>query len=228
MNIFKQLKKCELFNDFDDADINKLFDSVQARIVKYRRGQLVAKENTEINELCILLEGNLLEYVEKSNGEREVMRSLIDGEIFALAQGYHKPNFLGCYIVSALDCSVLYITLSSIFNNTEPILQKLIRNLITAMSGKVLELENNNRYIVIKSMRVKIAKLIYDTYLAQNSMEISLGMNRNEMAKYLSVSRPSMSREMGRMAELGMFEYKKDKIKITNLDAIKEVVEKAM
>lgn len=226
MNIFKQLKKCELFADFDDNEINKIFDNVEARIVKYSRGQLVAKENTEINELCILLEGNLLEYIVKPNGEREVMRSLIDGEIFGLAQGYHKPNYLGYCIVSALDCQVLYITLSSIFEKNEAIHRKLVYNIVKAMSGKVLELENNNKYIIIKSMRLKIAKLIYEKYLEQNKLEISLGMNRNEMAKYLSVSRPSMSREMGRMALEGMFEYRKDNIKITDLNALKEIIEK--
>lgn len=225
MKIFKQLKKCELFANFEDAEINKLFDVIEARIVKYSRGQLVAKENTEINELCILLNGNLLEYIVKPSGEREVLRSIVDGDIFGLAQGYNKPNYLGYCVVSALDCSVLYITIESIFNKTDPINQKLLYNLVKTMSGKILELENNNRYIVIKSMRLKIAKLLYDTYLKYDNLEFNLGMDRNEMAKYLSVSRPSMSREMGRMAELGMFEYKKDKIKITDLDAIVKIIE---
>lgn len=93
------------------------------------------------------------------------------------------------------------------------------------MSGKILELENNNSYITIKSMRLKIAKLIYDNYLSQNNTDIALGMNRNEMAKYLNVSRPSMSREMARMHELGMFDFWKDKIKITDIQAIKYIVE---
>jgi CRP-like cAMP-binding protein len=226
MKIFKQLKKCELFADFEDAELNKLFDVIEGRIVKYSRGQLVAKENTEMNEICILLQGNLLEYIVKPNGEREVLRSIVDGEIFGLAKGYHEPNFLGHCVVSALDCSVLYITIKSLFNKTDPLNQKLLYNLVKAMSGKVLEVESNNSYIVIKSMRLKIAKFLYDIYLKHDNVEFKLGMDRNEMAKYLSVSRPSMSREMGRMAELGMLEFKKDKIKITDLDAIKEIIEK--
>jgi CRP-like cAMP-binding protein len=227
MNIFKQLKKCVLFENFEDNEINKIFDSIEARIVKYGRGQLVAKENTEINELCILLEGNLVEFTKKSNGDREVLRSIIDGEVFGLAQGYNKPNFLGYCIVSALDCTVLYITIESIFKNNDNLYnQKLIANLIKAMSGKILELENNNSYITIKGMRLKIAKLIYDNYLTQNCLDISLGMNRNEMAKYLNVSRPSMSREMARMCELGMFDYRKDKILIKDIKALEDIVVK--
>ena len=40
-----------------------------------------------------------------------------------------------------------------------------------------------------------------------------LGINRNEMAEYLNVSRPSMSREMGVMKEEGIIDYWKMKSK---------------
>lgn len=225
MNIFRQLKKCPLFLNFDDTEINTLFDHLDARIVKYSRGQLVAKENTEINELCILLDGNLIEYTVKPNGEREVIRSLIDGDFFALENGYRTPDFLGHCIVSALDCSVLYITLSSIYSQNDALTQKLIYNIIVAMSGEIAELKNRIDYIVLKSMRTKIAKLIYDNYLREQKLEFNLGFNRNEMAKKLSVSRPSMSREMANMKDEGIIDYKMDMIKILDLDRIKDAIE---
>lgn len=227
MKIFKQLKKCELFQDFTDSELNKIFDTVEARIVKYSRGQLVAKENTEISELCILLDGNLVEYINKSNGEREVLRSIIDGEIYGLAQGFYKPNLLGYCVVSALDCTILYISIDSILKQSDcPFRHKLVINLLYALSNKIMELECNNSYITIKGMRLKIAKFIYDKYLENNNIELSLGMNRNEMAKYLNVSRPSMSREMARMQEIGLFDFWKDKITIKNIEGLREIVEK--
>ena len=77
-------------------------------------------------------------------------------------------------------------------------------------------------------MRNKIAKLIYDKYCEQNSLTVSLGMNRNEMAKYLNVSRPSMSREMGRMRDNDdMFTFRKEIIVIKDLEALKKLAESA-
>ncbi|NLL55831.1 MAG: Crp/Fnr family transcriptional regulator [Clostridiales bacterium] len=224
MKIFKQLKKCPLFSDFDNEQINKLFDIVDARIVKYSRGQLVAKEDTKINELCILLRGNLLEFKVKPNGEKEVLRSIVDGDILGLEKGYHEPYELGHCAVSALDCTILYITLQSIFEQQNPLIQKLIYNMVKEMSAKINSLQENNKYITIKSMRLKIALLLYDNYQKHNSLEFHLGMNRNETAKYLSVSRPSMSREMAKMSEEGMFEYKKDWFKLTDLAAIEKII----
>lgn len=227
MNIFKQIKKNCLFQNFNDAEINKLFDCLSARMVKYSRGQLVAKENTEITELCILLEGNLVEFVTKNNGSREVLRSLVDGDMFGAAQGYSSPNLLGYYVVAALDSTVLYISIDSVVNTCEsncPYHKALITNLLRSMAEKIMDLENNNGYITIKGMRVKIAKFIYDKYCAQNTLNVSLGLNRNEMAKYLNVSRPSMSREMIRMRDEGIFDFWKDKITIKNLSALQQIV----
>lgn len=231
MRIIKQIKKCALFDGFTDAEINKLFDCMKARIVKYSRGKLVAKDNTEIKEICILLEGNLVEFTAKNNGKREVIHSIVDGEVFGLSQAFCPPHLLGYCVVAALESSVLYLSAESITavcSKTCPHHIKLINNVLKALGEKVAELENNNGYITIKGMRKKIAKLVYDKYLAQGNLTVNLGMNRNEMAKYLNVSRPSMSREMMRMRDNdGIFNFRKEIIEIKNLDALRKLAEEA-
>ena len=73
-------------------------------------------------------------------------------------------------------------------------------------------------------MRKKIAKLIYDKYLEQGTTTVDLGMNRNEMAKFLNVSRPSMSREMMRMRDNDkIFEFRKGIIEIKDVEALKKI-----
>ena len=133
--------------------------------------------------------------------------------------------------MAALDSTVLYISADSIFGSDigdGEFKSKLIKNLLRAMSEKIEALEDNNDYITTKGMRNKIAKLIYDKYCEQNSLTVSLGMNRNEMAKYLNVSRPSMSREMGRMRDNDdMFTFRKEIIVIKDLEALKKLAESA-
>ena len=231
MKIIKQIKKCELFDGFTEGEINKLFDTVSARIVKYSRGQLIAKENDVLSEVCILLEGNLIAYDAKNSGKLELVRSLVDGEYFGLDKVFASDKVLGFNVAAALDSTVLYITAESLVavgNKTEDIYSKLINNLLCALSDRISDLENNNGYITIKGMRKKIAKLIYDKYLAQQTLTVDLGMNRNEMAKYLNVSRPSMSREMMRMRDNdGIFTFRKEIIVIKDLEALKKIAEEA-
>lgn len=231
MKIIKQIKKCVLFDGFTDGEINKLFDAVSARIVKYSRGQLIAKETDVCNEVCVLLEGNLIAYDAKNSGKLELIRSLVDGEYFGLDKAFASDKTLGYNVAAALDSTVLYITaasLISIADKGEELYCKLINNLLGALADRISDLENNNGYITIKGMRKKIAKLIYDKYLVQQSLTVDLGMNRNEMAKYLNVSRPSMSREMMRMRDNdNIFTFRKEIIVIKDLEALKKIAEEA-
>lgn len=228
MKIFKQLRKCKLFEGFTDAEVNGLFDSLKARIVRYSRGQLVAKDNTEMNEIAVILEGNLVEFSVGANKKREVIRSLVDGEIFGLPQTYCRPNILGYYVVAALDSTILYVAKDFYLTTSAescPPISALTDNLIRALGEKAVEMENNNAYITIKRMKKKIAKLIYDKHLAQKSMTVDLGMNRNETAKFLSVSRPSMCRELMAMKNEGLFDVEKNVVTIKNLAALKKIID---
>jgi Mn-dependent DtxR family transcriptional regulator len=51
-------------------------------------------------------------------------------------------------------------------------------------------------------------------------------MDRNEMAAFLNVSRPSMSREMMRMRDEGIMEFWKDKITIKNIQKLTAIVKR--
>ena len=70
MNFLRIIKKNFLFDGFSNKDINTLFDCMQGKIVKKSKGMLVAFEDSKIEDICIVLEGKLLAFVTKINGER--------------------------------------------------------------------------------------------------------------------------------------------------------------
>lgn len=227
MNFLKLIKKNCLFSQFSDKEINSLFDCMQGRIVMKSKGMLIAKDDAPVEELCIVLEGTALEFLTKLNGEKEPICTLSAGDMFGLHQGYLESNNLGFFVVAASDVTLLYLNISTIVNMCSqccPHHQAMITNVIAALSRKISEIESTNNYITIKGMRQKIARLIYDKYTEEKSLNISLGMDRNQMAAYLNVSRPSMSREMMRMRDEGIFEFWKDKIDIKDIQTLENLV----
>ena len=230
MKFFKQIKNSDLFAGFSDGDVNRLFDEVQARIVKYSRGQLIAKAGDKVSDLCLILDGNLIAYKMKSN-KPELIRSMSDSESFGWECAFGDLPELSYNVAAALDSTVLYVNAESLLSvgaKDQDLHDKIVKNLLHILSEKISDLENNRGYITIKGMRKKIAKLIYDKYLEQNETTVDLGMNRNEMAKFLNVSRPSMSREMMRMRDNDkMIDFRKGIIEIKDLDALKKLATEA-
>lgn len=227
MNIIGKLKKNKLFYNFDDKEINSIFESLKGRIVKYPRGMIVAYQGTQISEIGILLTGTLLKFTEKNDKSKEAQGMLEPGQMFGEVEGFLKSRELQSSYVAAEESTVLYITIATIVaHSTEnsPSHKKLLENMLACLAERIASINKDTEYLIIKSMRLKIAKLIYDRYLEQDSLNVELGINRNEMAEYLNVSRPSMSREMIRMREEGIIDFWKDKITIKDLDALKNIV----
>lgn len=52
-----------------------------------------------------------------------------------------------------------------------------------------------------------------------------LPMNRNELADFLNVTRPSLSREMSRLREEGVIDFHMESIKILQVDVLRGMVD---
>ncbi len=228
MNVFRLLKKNKFFYNFEDKEINAIFDSLDARIVKHPMGKMVAKVGDRASEICIVLKGTLLKFATKPNGQREALGALSAGDVFGYVDGLLPAKELRANYCTAEDTDLLFISLESVVGDCVVGSQahaKLIANIMAVMAESIASREKDTEFLVIKSMRMKIAKLVYEAYLKQGTLTVYLGINRNEMAEYLNVSRPSMSREMIHMASDGIFNYRKDKIEILDLAKLKAIVE---
>ena len=74
-------------------------------------------------------------------------------------------------------------------------------------------------------MRGKISAFLLEQYEKQGSATFILPLKRNEMAEFLNVARPSLSREMCRMRDEGLIDFHQSTIKIKDLEALKNLIE---
>ena len=226
MKFFKQIKKNRLFYNLTDKEIELLFDCYSARIEKTVPRDIILRPGDEVDFICIILEGNLVEFTVKTSGEKTVISSKVDGDMFGLPYCFSEKNKAESYITSATDACLLYINADCLLSADKEFSgsNKVTKNLVGCLCDNLIDLKCNNDFITIKGMRKKIAKFIYDKYEEQGRLEVQLGIDRNGMAKYLNVSRPSMSREMINMREEGIFEFRKGLITIKNPDALRRII----
>ena len=80
-------------------------------------------------------------------------------------------------------------------------------------------------YLTIKGMRGKLSALFLDQYRKEGRATFTLSMNRNQMADFLNVSRPSMSRELSRMKEEGLIDYHLSSIRLLDIPALERALD---
>ncbi len=227
-NIMKCLKRCPLFKDFEEDEVNAIFDCLRARVVVYSKGAIIVKKGDEATEIGIMLDGTAIAFSETLGNKKVVDKELFQGDTFGEVDGYlDKKVFPYSVVIASDEAHVMFITVSTIVKQCSKVCphhQKLLTNTLRTLAEKVNSTKADSNYLAIKSMRLKIAKLVYSAWEEQKSDVVYLGKNRNEMAEYLNVSRPSMSREMMRMRDEKIIDFRKDKITILDLSKLRQIV----
>ena len=97
--------------------------------------------------------------------------------------------------------------------------------MLKVVSNRALMLNKKLEYLSIKSLRGKISTYLLEEQKKEGNTTFQLNLNRNELADFINVSRPSLSRELGKMRDEGLIDFHSTAIKINDFEALKKFSE---
>lgn len=200
---------------------------LQPRIEHHEKGEMLALQGDPFQGIGCVLQGQVAVLKENYAGERVLLTLVGEGGLFGEMAAFTTPQWPAT-VQAAEDCTVLFLPPEKITGscaNSCAWHAKLTTNLLRVLSRKALLLNRKLEYAAIKTMRGKLCAFLLDVYAQQRSPMLNLDMNRNELADYLGVSRPSMSREMGRMRDEGLIDFHLSTVRLKQIDKLKEMVE---
>jgi CRP-like cAMP-binding protein len=127
-------------------------------------------------------------------------------------------------VIAQTDCSVMYVPSDKLVGQCAASCtghRKLIMNMLGILSRKAMTLSRQLEYLSIRSMRGRIAAFLLEQYKKSGQLTFMLAMNRNELADFLNVTRPSLSREMCRMRDEGILDFHRSSVQIKDAAALK-------
>lgn len=201
---------------------------IAPRTARYKKGALIAQAGGPMREIGIVLEGSVAVTKETPLGERIVLNKISPGGIYGEVAALSDTQLAPATIFSSEDSTVLFMLPEKMLNpckNVCPWHTQLTANLVRIVADKALYLNRKIDYLAIKSMRGKLCTYLYERYTKTGSCEFSLPFNRNELADFLNVSRPSMSRELGRMRDEGILSFSGSSFRILDLSKLQLYVE---
>jgi CRP-like cAMP-binding protein len=80
-------------------------------------------------------------------------------------------------------------------------------------------------YLSAKNIRSRVGRYLLDIYRMNRNATFIIPMKRHELADYLMMPRPSLSREMGLMRDEGIIEFDGSSIKIKNVSTLEKFIE---
>lgn len=217
-----------LFCDIDKKDLKFMIDCIKPRMAKFSKNDYIVHAGERFEGVGVLLSGSATVLKENAAGERFIMTLLEPGDLFGEIAVFSNLTSWPSTVQAQEDCTTLFVSGDKIVGSCRNACmghKKLILNMLEIVSEKALNLNKKVEYLTIRSMRGKISAFLLEQYKKTGKSTFMLPMNRNELAEFLNVSRPSMSREMSRMKEEGTIDYYLSSIQIKDVESLKKMVD---
>lgn len=221
----KILSQSPLFQGIGQDELTRMFDCLKPKVNHYPKGEYIGISGEIFLGIGVVLAGKLVVVKENAAGNRIIMTQLGPGGMAGEMAAFSERGVWPATVMAQETSTVMFLSPEKIVGECQKTCnghQKMIQNLLKIITAKALMLNRKVEYFAIKSMRGKLSTFFLEQYKSAGQTTFMLPMNRNELADFLNVSRPSLSREMGRMRDEGMIEFHQSSIRIKDLEALKK------
>lgn len=217
-----------LFRGIDKHSLEGMLSCLNPIIRRYKRNDMITLAGEPFTGIGILLKGEASVSKESPSGSRVVLHILSPGDMFGEMIAFSDQSVWPATVQAGEDAVALFIPRDKIINECQrlcPWHRAIIQNMLRIVSNRAIMLNKKLEILTIKSMRGKLCALFLDQYQREGRATFTLSMNRNQMADFLNVSRPSMSRELARMKEEGLIDYHLSSIRLLDIPALKRALD---
>ncbi|AYF54586.1 Crp/Fnr family transcriptional regulator [Clostridium botulinum C] len=218
------IKECSLFHSIKEEEIICMLKCLTPQIHTFNKNECIVNSGETIDKFGIILEGEATILKENSEGNRIIISVIKKGDLFGEMLVFSSRKIWPVTVRVQNSCKVLFLTNSDLIARCSkmcPWHNSLLQNFIKIISDKSLILNKKVEYLSIKSIRGKISTYLLEQYQNNPTTNIFVPLNRNELADFLNVSRPSLSREICGMRDEGIIDFHLSTFRIKDINALK-------
>ena len=213
------LKNTCFFKGIPEREIDNILKSELYLVRDYKKNEVIANQGEKCNSLSVILQGKAVIQTIYENGKVLTLSNFNVSDVFAEALLFSKDREYPATVMAVEDCKVLSFPKNSvlgIMQNT-----KFADNLLELLSQKIVILNRKINLIELDSIRRKICKILLDNYKRNDSYVYKI-KSKKELAEELGIPRPSLSRELINMRDMGIIDFNLKEIKITDLEGLED------
>ena len=209
------LRANPLFRGLDADRFERQMKVMKAEKAHSERGGMLQAAGEPIRRFGIVLSGAVQVCVDDIEGNRMIMAEVAPGNSFAESLCFLRTKESPVYIFASEESDLLWLSTERLFSDPgDAFLSELQQRFTAALAAKALTMNNRIQVLSRLSLRGKLTAYFTELAAAQGSGVIRLPMNREDTAAYIGANRSALSRELARMKEDGLIDYRKNEIRI--------------
>jgi CRP-like cAMP-binding protein len=205
---YQQLKHIPLFQGLGSSEISKVYDCFGGEIRHYEIGKVVINAGETLKKFGVVLGGQ----AQVCGINSCVVTAIYEGGyIGALLSGKSSP----VTVKAADSLTVLFLPFNKLTGQCLKNCKyhtKVLNNFIDEISSKAISLYKRIDCLVKPTIREKV--MAYFNQFEHFEQSFDIPFNREEMAKHLNVERSALSRELSKMKNDGLINFRKNTFKL--------------
>lgn len=219
--MIENLVGTNLFAKISPSEIEKMLVCSKSYKKTYKKGEYIFYQGEKPEKIYLLLEGYVYIAKDFASGKRDVLYTIEEGNVFGEMFLFADMEQYWYDAVAAKDVTVLEIPWDFFYHfcqNACTHHQTLVKNMLEILSKKEFHITKKLHIISTASVRERIAIWLIDSMDEKGI--VKLQMKREELADFLGVARPSLSRELMRMQTEGLIQVEKKQIQLLDMEAM--------
>lgn len=195
------IRKCPLFEGLTDNEIMDLMHAVRYRVTRLYKGDFLFVAGENCLHANILLDGEVIAYLESASDRYIRMSTFHAGNMFAPAFLFAQDRRYPVTVQATKNTKVLRIS-SADFERLLELDPRLSKNFTVILSNLIAGLTKKVGMLLL-SIRDKIIFFLKEEQRRQQSNTIQLSMSRQELADHFGIQKYSLQRALNELQESG-------------------------
>lgn len=214
-----EIEKNALFHGIESGDLQRMLVCSRARMKTYRRGDVLFLQGDTPYYLYVLMAGKVTLVRNLISGRKNIFFEVEEGDVFGEQYFFNgeKSYWYGAEVSARAEVLEIPMEFFSCFcNETCGHHRQLVQNMLNILAQKEWATMQKMHILSPTSLKGRIAIWLLEE--ADGEGVVKLTMNREALANYLGVARPSLSRTLMKLQEEKIIAVDKKEIRILNKD----------
>lgn len=186
-------------------------------IHQYQKDEIIIRRSEHFHKVGLILKGKVAVHQDTSYGTSNVITWLNELDTFAEVLMFVPTESYPTSITATTQTHVLFIESAQITQTVDSIRDvqlQLLLNITKLVAQKAFVLHNKVEILTIKSIKAKICHYLMHESEKHGQSVFEINLNRDQMASYLHVSRPSLSRELKVLQTKNIIRFRRNNFEI--------------
>ena len=210
---FPVIRSSQLFSEITEDEITAMLSCLQSKTVNFPKDTFILRVGDTVESLGLILSGSVLIMQEDIWGNRNILSTLCQGQIFAETFACAPGAVLNVNVMADTPATVMFLNVKRVLTVCPTACayhNRIIRNLLGELAEKNLRFNEKLMHMGQRTTRTKLLSYLSMEAQRHGTYEFDIPFSRQQLADYLAVERSGLSLELSKMRNEGILEFHKN------------------